>query len=39
MATSPDGAAVRLTGKEALVSNGVLQPVDALLVRPAPAAG
>ena len=28
----------RLTGDETLASNGVVQPVDALLVRPAAAA-
>lgn len=33
-----DGARGRLSGEEAVVRNGVLQPVDALLVRPAPAA-
>ncbi|SFS47141.1 fasciclin domain-containing protein [Brevundimonas viscosa] len=30
-----DGARGRLAGEEAVVRNGVLQPVDALLVRPA----
>jgi hypothetical protein len=39
VATSPDGARVRLTDKESLLSNGVLQPVDGLLIKPgAPAA-
>ena len=32
--TGPDGATARLTGKESLATNGVLQPVDALLVKP-----
>lgn len=32
--TGPDGAQARLTGEEALASNGVLQPVDAVLVKP-----
>lgn len=32
--TAPDGASARLTGKEGLASNGVLQPIDALLVKP-----
>lgn len=35
--TAPDGATARLVGEEALASNGVLQPIDGLLVRPAPA--
>lgn len=35
--TAPDGATARLTGEEALASNGVLQPIDALLVKPTPA--
>ena len=39
VATAPDGARARLTGEEALVSNGVLQPVDGLLVRPGAPAG
>jgi uncharacterized surface protein with fasciclin (FAS1) repeats len=30
-----NGARARLTGEESLASNGVVQPVDALLVRPA----
>lgn len=34
-----DGARGRLAGEEAVVRNGVLQPVDALLVRPAAGAG
>lgn len=32
--TAPDGASARLTGEEGLASNGVLQPIDALLVKP-----
>lgn len=37
--TAADGARARLTGEESLASNGVLQPVDGLLVKPgAPAA-
>lgn len=37
--SSEGGARARLTGEESVASNGVLQPVDALLVRPeAPAA-
>jgi len=39
VATAPDGAAAHLTGDESLVSNGILQPTDGLLVKPAPAAG
>ena len=35
--TAPDGATARLVGDEALASNGVLQPIDGLLVKPAPA--
>jgi uncharacterized surface protein with fasciclin (FAS1) repeats len=35
VATAADGARARLSGEETLASNGVLQPVDALLVRPA----
>ena len=31
--TAPDGATARLTGGETLVSNGVVQPVDAILVK------
>ena len=34
-----NGAQGRLTGEEHLASNGVLQPVDGLLVRPTPVAG
>ncbi len=34
-ATSENGARARVTGEEVLASNGVLQPVDALLVRAA----
>ncbi len=34
-----DGARARLVGEEAVVRNGVVQPVDALLTSPAPAAG
>ncbi|KQS53896.1 MAG: fasciclin domain-containing protein [Brevundimonas sp.] len=33
--TAPDGAVGRLTGAETLASNGVLQPVDGVLVKPA----
>lgn len=33
--SADNGARGRLTGEERLASNGVLQPVDALLVRPA----
>lgn len=33
--TGDNGARARLTGGETLASNGVVQPVDALLVRPA----
>lgn len=33
--TAPDGARARLTGDETLASNGVLQPVDAVLVKTA----
>jgi uncharacterized surface protein with fasciclin (FAS1) repeats len=39
VATAPDGAAARLTGEESLVSDGVLQPTDGLLVKPAANAG
>lgn len=31
--TAGDGAAVRLTGQEAVASNGVIQPVDGVLVK------
>jgi uncharacterized surface protein with fasciclin (FAS1) repeats len=34
VATAPDGASARLTGDERLVSNGVLQPTDGLLLKP-----
>lgn len=37
--TAPDGARALLSGEEGLVSNGVLQPVDGLLLTPAVAAG
>ncbi len=37
--TAPDGARARLTGAESLVSNGALQPVDALLLNPDAAQG
>ncbi len=37
--TAPDGARAQLTGSESLASNGVLQPVDALLVKPSATAG
>lgn len=33
--TAPDGAAGKLTGEETLASNGVLQPIDGVLVKPA----
>ncbi len=33
--TGDNGARARLTGEESLASNGVVQPIDALLVRPA----
>ncbi|MDI1328429.1 MAG: fasciclin domain-containing protein [Brevundimonas sp.] len=33
--TGDNGARARLTGDEAVASNGVVQPVDALLVKPA----
>ena len=33
--TAPDGTAARLTDAEVLASNGVLQPIDGLLVKPA----
>tara|TARA_R110002051_G_scaffold149996_3_gene222607 strand:- start:1093 stop:1650 length:558 start_codon:yes stop_codon:yes gene_type:complete len=36
--TAPDGARAQLTGSEDLVSNGVIQPIDSLLIKPAPAA-
>lgn len=37
--TSPDGAKARLTGNETVASNGVVQPVDTMLVKtPAAAA-
>lgn len=36
--TAPDGARAQLTGSEDLVKNGVIQPIDALLIKPAPAA-
>jgi uncharacterized surface protein with fasciclin (FAS1) repeats len=39
VATAPDGASVHLTGDESLVSNGVLQPTDGLLVKPGPPKG
>ncbi|WP_339930289.1 fasciclin domain-containing protein [uncultured Brevundimonas sp.] len=35
--TAPDGARAHLTGSEELVKNGVVQPIDALLIKPAPA--
>ncbi len=34
-----DGARARLSGEESVVHNGVMQPVDAILVRVEPAAG
>jgi uncharacterized surface protein with fasciclin (FAS1) repeats len=33
--TSPDGATARLAGDEVLAANGVLQPVDGLVIKPA----
>ena len=36
--TAPDGASAHLTGSEDLAKNGVIQPIDALLIKPAPAA-
>lgn len=38
VATASDGASARLTGREILVSNGVLQPIEGLLVKPSAAA-
>lgn len=35
IATGDNGARARLTGDETLASNGVVQPIDALLVKPA----
>lgn len=35
--TAPDGASARLTGSENLAGNGVIQPIDALLIKSAPA--
>lgn len=35
--TAADGSSARMTGQEVLASNGVLQPVDGLLVKPAAA--
>lgn len=32
--TAPDGTAARLTGRETLAANGVLQPVNGVLVKP-----
>lgn len=37
VATASDGASARITGPESLASNGVLQPVDGLLVKPSAA--
>ena len=34
VATTPDGASGRLTGRESMATNGVLQPIDGLLVKP-----
>jgi uncharacterized surface protein with fasciclin (FAS1) repeats len=39
VATAPDGASARLTGKESLVKNGVVQPTDGLLVKASAAPG
>jgi len=36
--TAPDGASAHLTGTEDLATNGVIQPIDALLITPAPTA-
>lgn len=36
--TAPDGASAHLTGSEELAKNGVIQPIDALLIKPDPAA-
>jgi uncharacterized surface protein with fasciclin (FAS1) repeats len=36
--TTPDGARARLTGDEELARNGVIQPLDGLLVKPVAAA-
>lgn len=35
--TAPDGAQARLTGTESAASNGVVQPIDGLLLQAAPA--
>ena len=37
IATASDGASARMTGREVLASNGVLQPMDGLLARPSAA--
>lgn len=37
VATAADGSAVRLVGTEVLASNGALQPIDGLLIKPAAA--
>lgn len=37
VATASDGASAHITGPESLASNGVLQPVDGLLVKPSAA--
>ncbi len=37
VATTADGARARLAGREVTTRNGVLQPIDGLLVRPEPA--
>ena len=37
VATASDGASARMTGREVLASNGVLQPLDGLLVKPSAA--
>ena len=34
LVTAPDGAVARLTGRETLAENGVLQPMDGVLVKP-----
>lgn len=36
--TAPDGSKARLSGEQAVASNGVIQPVDAVLTKPGQAA-
>lgn len=38
LVATTDGVSARLTGRESLASNGVLQPIDGLLVKPSVAA-